>query len=307
MDAIAVSTSPTTPLPQAGEGSEELSAAWPAPAKLNLMLRIVGRRADGYHLLQTVFQFLDRGDWLWFEPRDDGLIERVGEVAGVPMDADLTVRAARLLQQAADVRQGATIRIAKQLPMGGGLGGGSSDAATTLVALNHLWRTGLTLAELAELGLILGADVPVFVHGRAAWAEGVGEQLKPMDLDEPWFVVLAPACHIATGTVFNDPDLTRNSPPITITDFVTGAGGNDCEAVVYRRYPEVAAAARWLAQYGQARLTGTGSCVFAAFPEASSAERVLAQRPFGWTGFVAQGRNRSPLHEHLARQSTASV
>ncbi len=282
-------------------------AAWPAPAKLNLMLRIVGRRPDGYHLLQTVFQFLDRGDWLWFEPRADGAITRDSEVAGVPADADLTVRAARLLQRATGVRQGATIRIAKHLPMGGGLGGGSSDAATTLVALNHLWRTGLTLAELAELGLTLGADVPVFVHGRAAWAEGVGEQLTPVDLDESWFVVLAPACHIATGAVFNDPDLTRNSPPITITDFMTGAGGNDCEAVVYRRYPEVAAAARWLAQYGQSRLTGTGACVFAAFPEASSAERMLAWLPSGWTGFAARGCNRSSLHEHLAWRQAASV
>lgn len=282
-------------------------AAWPAPAKLNLMLRIVGQRPDGYHRLQTVFQFLDRGDWLWFDVRDDGRIERAGAVPGVPAEADLTVRAARLLQQTAGVRQGATLRIAKRLPMGGGLGGGSSDAATTLVALDHLWRTSLSLVELAELGLTLGADVPVFVHGRAAWGEGVGERLTPVDLAEPWFVVLVPACPVATGAVFNDPDLTRNSPPITITDFVAGAGGNACEAVVYRRYPEVAAAASWLAQFGQARLTGTGACVFAAFPDGSSAERVLARLPAGWTGFVARGRNRSPLHEHLARRQVASV
>ncbi|MBS1222668.1 MAG: 4-diphosphocytidyl-2C-methyl-D-erythritolkinase [Proteobacteria bacterium] len=282
-------------------------AAWPAPAKLNLMLRIVGRRPDGYHLLQTVFQFLDRGDWLWFDLRDDGLIERASEVPGVPAAADLTVRAARLLQQAAGVRRGVTIRIAKRLPLGGGLGGGSSDAATTLVALNHLWRTGLTLVELAELGLTLGADVPVFVHGRAAWAEGVGERLAPVDLAEPWFVVLVPACPVATGAVFNDPDLTRNSPPITMTDFAAGLGGNDCEAVVYRRYPEVAAATRWLAQFGQARLTGTGACVFAAFPDGASADRVLARLPAGWTGFMARGCNRSPLHEHLAWRPAASV
>ena len=282
-------------------------AAWPAPAKLNLMLRIVGRRPDGYHLLQTVFQFLDRGDWLWFDLRDDGLIERASEVPGVPAAADLTVRAARLLQQTTGVRRGATIRIAKRLPLGGGLGGGSSDAATTLVALNHLWRTGLTLAELAELGLTLGADVPVFVHGQAAWAEGVGERLTPVDLAEPWFVVLVPACQVATGAVFNDPDLTRNSPPITITDFAAGPGGNDCEAVVYRRYPEVAAAARWLKQYGQARLTGTGACVFAAFPDGPSAERVLVRLPAGWTGFMARGCNRSPLHEHLAWRPAASI
>ena len=277
-------------------------AAWPAPAKLNLMLRIVGRRADGYHLLQTVFQFLECGDWLWFEPRTDGAIIRASEIPGIPMDEDLTVRAARLLQQTTGIAQGATIRIAKQLPMGSGLGGGSSDAATALFALNHHWRTGLMPVELAALGLTLGADVPVFVHGQAAWAEGVGERLTPVALDELWFVVLIPACHVATGAVFNDPELTRNSPLITIADFMTGAGGNDCEAVVYRRYPEVAAAAAWLAQYGAARLTGTGACVFAAFPNAASAEQVLAQLPPGWNGFVAHGCNRSPLHEHLAQQ-----
>lgn len=307
MGAVTVSPSPPAPLPHAGEGSEGLSAAWPAPAKLNLMLRIVGRRPDGYHLLQTVFQFLDRGDWLWFDLRADGLIERAGEVPGVPAETDLTVRAARLLQRTAGIRQGATIRIAKHLPIGGGLGGGSSDAATTLVALNHLWRTRLPLMELAELGLTLGADVPVFVHGRAAWAEGVGERLIPVDLVQPWFVVLVPACPVTTGVVFNDPNLTRNSPPITMIDFVAGAGGNDCEAVVYHRYPEVAAAARWLAQFGQARLTGTGACVFAAFPDGPSAERVLARLPGGWTGFIAHGCNRSPLHEHLAQRQTASV
>lgn len=280
-------------------------AAWPAPAKLNRMLRIVGRRADGYHLLQTVFQFLERGDRLWFEARDDGAIARHGEVVGVPPEADLTVRAARLLQQATGTGRGALIRIDKHLPMGGGLGGGSSDAATTLVALNHYWQTGLTLAELAELGLRLGADVPVFVHGRAAWAEGVGERLTPLDLDEPWFVVLAPACHVATGAVFNDSELTRNSSLITITDFMMGAGGNDCEAVVYRRYPEVAAAASWLARYGLARLTGTGACVFASFPSADRARRVLDRLPPGWKGFVARGRNRSPLHERLTRAHAA--
>lgn len=282
-------------------------AAWPAPAKLNRMLRIVGRRPDGYHLLQTVFQFLDRCDWLWFEPRADDAIVRVGEVSGVSAEADLVVRAARLLQQTAKIRQGATIRIAKQLPLGGGLGGGSSDAATTLVALNHYWRTGLTPTELVELGLRLGADVPVFVHGQAAWAEGVGERLTPLELDEPWFVVLIPACAVATGAIFNDPDLTRNSPLITISDFAMGAGGNDCETVVYRRYPEVAATAAWLAQYGQTHLTGTGACVFAAFPDVASAEQVLAQLPPGGVGFAAKGRNYSPLRLRLAREQTLSA
>jgi 4-diphosphocytidyl-2-C-methyl-D-erythritol kinase len=277
-------------------------AAWPAPAKLNLMLRIVGRRSDGYHLLQTVFQFLDRGDWLWFDLRDDGMIERRGEVAGVPPDADLIVRAARLLQQVTGTRLGATLRIVKQLPLGGGLGGGSSDAATALVALNRYWQTGLTLAELAELGVQLGADVPVFVHGHAAWAEGVGEQLTPITLDESWFAVLVPACSIATGAIFNDPELTRNSPLITIADFVKGVVGNDCATVVYRRYPDVAAAADWLRQHGTARLTGTGACVFAAFPDAAAANRVLNQLPSGWAGFIARGRNHSPLHERLMQE-----
>lgn len=281
------------------------SAAWPAPAKLNLMLRIVGRRPDGYHLLQTVFQFVDRCDWLWFAPRDDGVVERVGDVAGVPAEADLIVRAARLLRQVTGSRLGATIRIAKQLPLGGGLGGGSSDAATALVALNHYWRTDLTFAELAELGLKLGADVPVFVHGQAAWAEGVGERLTPVDLDEPWFVVLVPACQVITGSVFADPELTRNSPPITMTDFMMGAGGNDCEAVVYRRYPDVAATVAWLARHGRARLTGTGSCVFAAFSDEADAKRVLDQLPLDWAGFSARGRNRSPLHERLLRERAA--
>ena len=281
------------------------SAAWPAPAKLNLMLRIVGRRPDGYHLLQTVFQFVDRCDWLWFDRRDDGVIERAGDMAGVPADTDLTVRAARLLQQATGSRSGATIRIDKRLPLGGGLGGGSSDAATALVALNHYWGTGLALADLAELGLRLGADVPVFVHGRAAWAEGVGERLTPVDLDEPWFVVLTPPCHVATGAVFADPELTRNSPPLTIADLTPSGGGNDCEAVVYRRFPEVAAAAAWLARHGRARLTGTGACVFAAFPDRASAGRTLDQLPPGWAGFVARGRNRSPLRERLSREHAA--
>ena len=282
-------------------------AAWLAPAKLNLMLRIVGRRPDGYHLLQTVFQFLDRCDRLWFIPRADGIIVREGVVAGVTPEADLTIRAARLLQQVTEAGCGATIRLDKRLPLGGGLGGGSSDAATTLVALNHIWQTGLSLAQLAALGLQLGADVPVFVHGQAAWAESVGERLTPIALPEPWFVVLTPACQVSTAVVFNDPELTRNSPLSTIADFVNDAGGNDCEAVVYRRYPEVAAAAAWLRQYGAARMTGTGASVFAAFPDAGSASRVLEQLPPGWSGFVAAGRNQSPLHERLARECAASV
>ncbi len=277
-----------------------MGAPWPAPAKLNRFLHIVGRRADGYHLLQTVFQFLDHCDYLSFRLRTDGAILRCGEVPGVTPDDDLTVRAARLLQQSCGVRQGATIVIDKRLPLGGGLGGGSSDAATTLVALNHYWGAGLTAERLAALGLQLGADVPVFVHGRAAWAEGVGERLMPLDnLDKPWFVVLIPPCAVATGAIFADPKLTRDSQPITIHDFLRGNAGNDCAAVVYRRYPAVAAAAAWLAAYGEVRLTGTGACVFAAFPERKAAERALAGLPAELSGFLARGCNRSPLQERL--------
>lgn len=278
-------------------------SAWPAPAKLNRFLHIVGRRADGYHLLQTVFQFIDRCDYLTFTIRADGLIQRRGEIAGVPAEDDLSLRAARLLQQSGGVRQGVTIAIDKRLPLGGGLGGGSSDAATTLVALDHYWRTGLTTAELATLGLELGADVPVFVHGQAAWAEGVGERLTPLEeLDEPWFVVLAPPCTVATRAVFGDPKLTRDSQPVTIRDFVAGKVRNDCEGVVYERYPAVAAAARWLGGYGQTRLTGTGACVFATFADRPAAERVLARLPPSLPGFVARGLNRSPLRERLRRE-----
>lgn len=274
--------------------------AWPAPAKLNRFLRIVGRRPDGYHLLQTVFQFIDRCDYLFFEIREDGRICRDGDVPGVVEADDLTVRAARLLQAVGAVRAGVTIRIEKHLPIGGGLGGGSSDAATTLVALNYYWNLGFSLLHLAQLGLRLGADVPVFVQGCAAWAEGVGEHLTPLkQLDEPWFVVLVPPCQVATVAVFNDPKLTRDSAPITITDFLAGSSGNDCEPVVYRRYPEVAAAAAWLACYGEARLTGTGACVFAAFADKLHAERVLAGIPAEFSGFVAKGLNRSSLHQRL--------
>jgi 4-diphosphocytidyl-2-C-methyl-D-erythritol kinase len=279
-----------------------LAAPWPAPAKLNRFLHIVGRRADGYHLLQTVFQFIDRCDYLSFKLRPDGRIDREGEVAGVVIDNDLTVRAARLLQQVCGVTAGVTIRLEKHLPLGGGLGGGSSDAATTLVALNHYWQTGLSLERLTELGLRLGADIPVFITGHAAWAEGVGEQLTPIDLDEPWFVVLVPPCSVATRAVFNDSKLTRDSLPIKITDFVAGVGGNDCEAVVFRRYPAVAAAAAWLSQHGRVRLTGTGACVFAAFPDRLSAAQVMAQLPQGVAGFIARGLNRSPLPERLRRE-----
>lgn len=282
-----------------------LTPAWPAPAKLNRFLRIVGRRADGYHLLQTLFQFLDRADELRFELCDDTRIERVTGPAEVPPEADLTVRAARLLQTRCGVDRGVRIHLDKHLPLGGGLGGGSSDAATTLVALNHHWGLGLTLDELTELGLQLGADVPVFVQGRAAWAEGVGERLTPVTPDEPWFVVVIPPCQVATAEVFNDPGLTRDARPSKIRSFLTEADGNDCEAVVFRRYPRVAEVAEWLSQYGKVRMTGTGACLFAAFAERDSAERILASRPKWLNGFVSRGRNRSGLHEYLERVTIA--
>lgn len=272
---------------------------WPAPAKLNLFLHITGRRADGYHLLQTVFQFLERSDTIYFSVRSDGLVRRTSELSGVAPENDLVVRAARALQAATGTSLGADIRVDKCLPMGGGLGGGSSDAATTLAALNRLWDTGLSERRLAEIGLGLGADVPIFLHGRAAWAEGVGEQFEPIDLPEPWFVVITPGTSIATATLFSDSGLTRDCPPITIRDFLAGAGHNVFEPVVRRRYPPVAEALDWLGRYGPARLTGTGACIFAPFGQREDAEWVLARLPSHWQGFVARGRNHSPLLDAL--------
>ena len=279
------------------------SCGWPAPAKLNLMLRVTGRRPDGYHELQTVFQFLDLADRLDFRLREDGVIRRETPLPGVAEEADLCLRAARLLQQEAGVGQGVEIRLHKHLPMGGGLGGGSSDAASVLVALNRLWGCGLDEAALAALGLRLGADVPVFVRGRAAWAEGVGERLEPVELERPWYLVLLPPCHVSTAEVFAAPELTRNSAPITIRAFIAGDRRNDCLPVVRSRYPEIAQAIDWLGQFGEARLTGTGACVFAAFPERAQAEALLADRPPGLDGWVARGLNRSPLLERLAREA----
>ncbi len=268
---------------------------WLAPAKLNLLLRIVGRRDDGYHLLQTVFQFLDAADTLYFNVRADGLVHRSQPVEGVPEAEDLSLRAAQLLKETSRSPLGVDIRLVKRLPIGGGLGGGSSDAATTLVALNRLWDLGLALEDLAELGVRLGADVPVFVRGQSAWAEGVGEKLTPLALEQPWYVVLIPSVHVSTKAVFSDPELTRDSPRITIRDFLAGADGNDCEAVVRSRYPEVDLALSWLGQFGEARLTGTGACVFASFEQEQEARTTQAQVPSGWRSLVARGLNRSPL------------
>lgn len=275
------------------------SMAWPAPAKLNLMLRIVGRRDDGYHELQTVFQFIDRCDWLHVEPREDGVIERIGQLDGVAAEDDLTVRAARALQQASGCALGARLHCEKVLPMGGGLGGGSSDAATTLHALNHLWETGLDTDALCELALPLGADVPVFVRGQAAWAEGVGEQLTAVELPEPWYLVLVPSCTVSTRAVFTHPALTRDSKRITLSDFVAGDAVNDCLPVVREHYPEVAEALRWLHDFGDARLTGTGACVFVAFADREQALDAWSRRPVKLDGFVARGLNRSPVLDRL--------
>ena len=275
------------------------SLNWPAPAKLNLFLHITGRRADGYHLLQTVFQFLDYGDTLDFHLRQDGSIRRSEGPAGVPADEDLTVRAAELLKIRSGTGLGADILLRKMLPMQAGLGGGSSDAATTLVALNELWGAGLTSDELAVLGLELGADVPVFLGGRAAWAEGVGEKLTPLELPEPWYLVVEPACRVATREIFQAPELTRNSAAITIAGFRAGQGRNDFEPTVRARYPEVSKALDWLAARAEARLTGSGACVYAAFPDEAEARRVAEALPQDWHGFVARGCNRSPLMARL--------
>jgi len=279
---------------------------WPAPAKINLFLHITGRRDDGYHLLQTAFQFLDYGDALTFKVRQDGEITRQTEIPGVPADQDLVVRAARSLQQFSDTPLGADIKINKKLPMGGGLGGGSSDAATTLVALNHLWKLSLNEDQLAEIGLALGADVPVFVRGQAAWAEGVGENLTPLKLPEPWFLVVIPPCHVPTAKIFLDSDLTRDSQTIKIPAFFAGQGENVCEPIVRKHFPEVDKALNWLTNFSPARMSGTGACVFAPFESEAEAKQVLAQMPSEWQGFVAKGLNQSPLLAQLAKNGVTT-
>ena len=269
---------------------------WPAPAKLNLFLHITGRRADGYHTLQTVFQFLDYGDELEFAITDDGRITRATPLPGVPEDKDLTVRAARLLQETTGIHRGVQIHLTKRIPVGGGLGGGSSDAATTLLALNELWGASLSRTELATLGLRLGADVPIFVRGQAAWAEGIGEILTPLEPEEAWYLVVVPPVHVSTAQVFADPELTRYSPPLTIRDFHAGHGlQNDLEAIVRSRYPEVDRALRWLSEFGAPRMSGSGGCVFLKVTEADRGRQILERIPKPFTGFVARGMNRHPL------------
>jgi 4-diphosphocytidyl-2-C-methyl-D-erythritol kinase len=279
-----------------------MSADWPAPAKLNLLLHVLGRRADGYHELQTVYQLIDLADSLSYSHREDGEIRRLEGPLSVPAEADLTVRAARQLQAAANSRRGVDIRIRKRIPIQGGLGGGSSDAATTLVALNEIWGLHLPVEQLARIGLLLGADLPFFIHGHSAWGEGVGERLTPMDLPPRHYAVVFPGIGVSTAEVFQASELTRNSPSLTIRGFLQAGGRNDCAPVATGRYPEVARALAWLARRGDARLTGTGSCVFAGFADRSQAEAALSDLPGGWSGFVARGLDRSPLQERLAAE-----
>lgn len=280
--------------------SEAGTLSFPAPAKLNLMLRVTGRRTDGYHLLQTVIRFIDHGDTLSFHVRGDGAITRLNEVPGVPADEDLAVRAARLLKQACGTPLGADITLEKRLPLGGGLGGGSSDAATTLLALNRLWRAGLERERLLALALELGADVPVFVFGENALAEGVGERLAPLAVPPAWYLVLTPPVEVPTARIFADPELKRDSKPIKIRAFSVEQAGNDLEPVVCREFPEVARHLAWLRQAGPAWVTGAGACVFAAFPTEIAARRVWRQVPAGMRGFIARGLGRHPLRD-LAR------
>ncbi|MGH8200854.1 MAG: 4-(cytidine 5'-diphospho)-2-C-methyl-D-erythritol kinase [Steroidobacteraceae bacterium] len=283
----------------AGEAARSQEIHWPAPAKLNLFLHVIGRRIDGYHELQTVFQLVDLCDTVALAVRDDGAIERLEGPAEVPPESDLVVRAARALQAASGTGLGATLRVRKRIPMGGGLGGGSSDAATTLLALNVLWGCRLGIEELARLGLPLGADVPVFIRGFSAWAEGVGERLTPLPLPDRWYVIIHPGVGVSTRDVFQSAELTRKSPLITIRAFFEAGGRNDCEPVVRARVPEVAAALDWLSRYAPARLTGTGSCIFASCATAIEAERIAARVPDEWTSFVARGLNVSPAHRSL--------
>lgn len=268
---------------------------WPAPAKLNLMLRIIRRRADGYHDLQTLFQFTDLADELLIGPRPDGQIVISGQSAVVSPASDLIRRAAQALCGVAGKDLGADIRVRKRIPIGGGLGGGSSDAATTLIALNRLWHLGLDRDALAELGLGLGADVPVFILGRAAYAEGVGEVLTPLILPEFWYLIIDPGCAVSTAKVFSAPSLTRNNPAIKIPEALMRVGENHCLPVVRDLYPAVGAAFDWLAQRADACLSGTGGCVFAAFESAVQARRIMTELPDSWSGFVVRGVNRHPL------------
>lgn len=272
-----------------------------SPAKLNLFLHITGRRADGYHNLQTFFQLLDYGDELGFTLRPDGKLTLDPGIPGVDFEQNLIIRAARLLEPYRQLPSlGVDISLLKRLPMGGGIGGGSSNAATTLVALNHLWQCNLGISELLQCGLSLGADVPVFIQAQTAWAEGVGERLQPIEMQTKWFLVVQPDCHVSTAAIFSHKDLTRNTPAIKVAAFLERGGRNDCETLVRRLYPQVDEALNWLAKFdNNAQMTGTGACVFASFESAEKAQFVQAQLPKHLPGFVAQGINQSPLYKWL--------
>jgi 4-diphosphocytidyl-2-C-methyl-D-erythritol kinase len=272
---------------------------WPAPAKLNLFLHVTGRRPDGYHELQTLFQLIDLADSIGVTVRADGRIERVSGPPEVAPESDLIVRAAHALKAQTGTSFGASLSLIKRIPIGGGLGGGSSDAATTLLALNRLWGCELGLQELVEIGARVGADVPVFLHGSSAWAEGRGDRLTAVTLPPRWYVVIRPGVSVGTAEVFQAPELTRNSPLITIRGFFESGGHNDCEPVVRARYPEVREALEWLGQSARAQLTGTGSCIFAAFTNEEDARNLAARVPDRWTRFVARGLNSSPVQERL--------
>lgn len=280
---------------------------WPSPAKLNLFLYITGQRANGYHDLQTLFQFVDYGDRLAFTLREDDKITLSPSVQGVPDEQNLIVRAAKLLQQRLPAPRGADILLEKRLPMGGGLGGGSSNAATTLVALNMLWNVGLSDAELAELGISLGADVPVFVMGHAAFAEGIGEVLQPVSPAEKWYLVAHPGVSIPTPAIFGDPELIRDTPKRLIDELLGSSYSNDCEPIARKRFCEVEQLVSWLLEYAPSRLTGTGACVFAEFDTEESANKVLSQAPAWINGFVARGVNVSPLHKTRAELMRAAA
>lgn len=268
---------------------------YPAPAKLNLFLHVVGRRADGYHLLQSVFQLVDVHDTVWLKPDESGVIARLDPLPGVPPEADLIWRAASLLQQHTGCRCGVALKLDKRLPMGGGMGGGSSDAATVLLALNQLWGLDLSRSELMTLGLQLGADVPFFLFGRNAFVEGIGEIMTPIETDERWFAVLHPQVHVPTPEIFRDPGLTRNTPPIKVRDLVTAVTRNDLEQVACRQHPLIAESIIWLNQFAPARMTGSGSCVFACCASQDEASRVISRLPDFWHGFVASALSQHPL------------
>ena len=271
-----------------------------APAKINLFLHIVGRRPDGYHLLQTAFRMLDWGDEITLRRRDDGLIVRTTEVPGVPVESDLVVRAARALQVVSGSRFGADIGVLKRIPMGGGLGGGSSDAASVLLALNRLWGCGLSRQSLQTLGLKLGADVPFFIFGETAFAEGVGEALRPLAVPPAWYVMVAPPVSVPTAEIFSAKELTRNTEILIMQGFAAHKTRNDMQAVVCMKYPKVAESLEWLSRYGDARMSGSGACLFASFDSEGQARQVAAKAPEGWSVWVAQGLDRHPLKEWVA-------